>query len=148
MIEVIPLTCDHIRMLADPVTEPGLKRILVNNSRYWSDMVASGRAFSAFYEGEFLGSAGFAMPWPGVAEVWLWVTDSVHRCPVLLTKLLKRTLKQIETRHGVWRISCEVRADNVRAERWVKLLGFSKECDMRRRGPDGSTFMLYAKVRD
>ena len=88
------------------------------------------------------------MPWPGVAEVWLWAMPAVEKYPQQLHKVVARALRHLEQEHGVRRISCEVRAGNDRAERWVKLLGFEKECDMRGRGPDGSTFMLYARVRE
>jgi len=54
----------------------------------------------------------------------------------------------LERTYNLRRLSVEVRKGNDRAVRWVRALGFSYECDMKQRGPDGETHMLYARVKD
>jgi RimJ/RimL family protein N-acetyltransferase len=147
MIDIRPLEFEHLELLTEPVTEPGLVAMIEDKKAYWQNLINTGTAFSAFSDGEFLGCAGYAMPWPGVAEVWLWAMPEVKKIPVSLTKLLLRALKHIEKERRVHRISAEVRVGNTRAQRWVSIMGFVYEGTMKKRGPDGSDFMLYARVR-
>lgn len=148
MITVLPLTIEHIKTLTDPATEPGLKDLIASSRQYWQGVVDSGHAFAGLVDGELIGCAGYSQPWQGVAEVWVWDTPKVHDHPMLVHKLIHRTLKRIEKEHDLWRVSCEVRVGNERAVRWVELMGFKYEGTMKKRGPDGSDFYLYAKVRD
>ena len=147
MISIVPLQMEHVSMLMDPATEPGLLDVLLGSSNYWPKIVASGTAFSGFLDGRFLGCGGYAMPWPGVAEVWAWMLPEARERPLLTHGIVKRTLKHLERDKGIYRISCEVRAGNTRAVRWVEALGFKCEGIMYKRGPDGSDFYLYAKVK-
>lgn len=144
MITLRPFDIDHIKNLNDPENEPGLNRILP--IEYWKRIEDGGMAFSAFADGEFLGCGGYGQPWPGIAQVWVWETSGVHRYPQGVHRLVRRALQHIEQDKNVWRISCEVRKGNERGRRWVELLGFQYEGTMEKYGPDGSDFMLYAKV--
>ncbi len=145
MITLLPFRTSHVEDLRDPETEPGLKALLPPH--YWRAMEESGTAFSAFCDGELLGCGGYYQPWAGSAHCWVWETPAAHKHPQGVHKLVKRAILLLERDKGIWRISCDVRCGNTRAERWVELLGFVKEATMRRFGPDGSDFSLYARVR-
>jgi len=144
MMHLVPFRVAHIESISDPETEPGLKAMLPPH--YWREMEASGTAFSAFAYQEFLGCGGYAQPWEGTAHCWIWDTPAVHKYPLAVHKLIVRAIRYLEQDCGVWRISCDVRCGNARAERWVELLGFRKEASMKKFGPDGSDFSLYARI--
>ena len=148
MIRIVPLELDHIKKLSDPSVMPGLGKIVGDIGLYWENIIATGTAYAGFLDQKLLGCGGYASPWPGVAEVWFWETPEVHANPVATHNLIRRGLKYMEQEKGMNRISCEVLVGNARAERWVKLLGFKHEGTMRKRGPNGSDFELYAKVRE
>lgn len=147
MISVVPLELEHLEMLGDPASEPGLRERLDGARAYWPRVIESGTAFSAFAEGRLLGCAGWVQAWPGVAEVWVWETPAIHDYPVAAHKLIQRAVRHLLNGRGYWRISCEVRAGNERGERWVRALGFEREGLLRKRAPDGADTLLYARVR-
>ena len=146
MIDVVPLTLDHVRMLSDPVTEPGLKKISESIPSYWETVCASGRASAGFLNGEFLGCGGYGQPWPGVAEAWIWVMPQASKYPQGVHKFIKRSIRSLVEEHNLHRISVVVREDNARARRWMSLLGFELEGILRRAGPDGANYAQYARV--
>jgi hypothetical protein len=148
MIRLIPFRKEHVDLLTDPKTEPGLYKTIQARKDYWIAMAASGTAFSAFNGDEFLGCGGIVIPWPGVAEGWIWALDSVSKLPLEVHLLVRRGMRLLEDWYDIKRLSVEVREDNVRGQRWVRALGFKYECHMKKRGPDGETHMLYARVRD
>lgn len=145
MIRIEPLTFEHIRILQDPENEPGLLEVM--SPGYWDAIINSGTAFAGYSDGVFLGIAGYAQPWPGVASLFSWAAPGARKRPKDFHKACKRAVKHLEDDKGCWRLSCEVRAGNEQGVRWVEKLGFKYECTMRKWGPDGSNFMLFSKVR-
>lgn len=149
MIRIVPLVKEHIDLLTDPALEPGLRDTLSRIPMYWEALVACNTSFAGFDGDDFLGCAGYVSPWPGVAEVWVWVLPgTAEKHPKSLHKIVRNAIAHMEQNVGIYRISCEVRSDSPVAIRWVERLGFSYEGTLKRRGPDGSDSMLYAKVRD
>lgn len=139
---------EHVALLADPRGEPGLYDTITGRMEYWRAMAKTGTAFSAFDDNTFLGCGGVVIPWPGVAEGWIWAMPEVSRVPLQIHHLTRRGILYLEKTYGIRRLSVEVRRGNIRAARWVRALGFTYEGDMRMRGPDGETHMLYARVRE
>lgn len=148
MIRLEPFKREHVAMLVDPKNEPGLAKTIKDRPEYWDAMEKYGIAFSAFNGDSFLGCAGIAVVWPGVAEGWVWALPTVDEVPLQLHYLVRRAIRFLEKEHNLKRLSVEVRRGNDRAARWVRALGFVYEGDMKKRGPDGETHMLYARVKE
>lgn len=148
MIRLEPFRIEHVALLADPRGESGLYDTITGRMEYWRAMAATGTAFTAFDGAVCLGCGGVVIPWPGVAEGWIWALPTVSRVPLELHHLVRRGMLHLERTYNLRRLSVEVRKGNDRAVRWVRALGFSYECDMKQRGPDGETHMLYARVKD
>ena len=149
MIAVVPFSPKHADLLTDPEQEPGMLEVLGKNAAYWQAMEESGKAFSAFWNGTFLGCGGFfVMPWGGTAEAWMWALPEAKRHPLAVHRLISRMIETIERDYGVFRISCTVKCGNEAAIRWMKLLRFREEAVLRKFGPGQSDFFLFARIKD
>lgn len=148
MIRIVPLTHEHVASLPDPGTEPGLLGVVSAIPKYWDSIVASGTAFAAIIDGRVIACAGWDSSLPGSARVWVWDTPTAREYPQQFHKAARRALNYLEKEKGFWRISCDVRESNLRALRWVELLGFQYEGTQRKFGPDKSDFALYARVEE
>ena len=129
--------------MTDPEGDPGLLGLLSENPQAVEFLAKSGTALSAFADGEFLGCGGLQVfPWKTTAEAWVWAMPGVHDYPLFVHKIVARGLKQ----GGIKRIQCTVKVGNDRAVRWVEILGFEREGLMKKYGPGGADFYMYAKV--
>lgn len=83
---------------------------------------------------------------PRTGEAWAIVNhDKGSQEPVLLTKAVRRGLDAVQVEHNLARIHAPIPAENERACRWAKLLGFKRECLMKN-WLCGRDHYLYARV--
>ena len=105
-------------------------------------------AFSVIHEGCVVGAVGILVLWPRVAEGWLFASDELRRHPVFLHKYVKRGIVMLEQSFGLHRIQISVHAGYVTAQRWAERLGFAFEGEMKGYGPNGDTYLRYARVKN
>lgn len=84
---------------------------------------------------------------PGVMHVWGIVSETVRSYPLAFHKTCEKLLTFYEVHDKPRRIQIEVRKDYTGGQRWAESLGFQQEGLMRKYGPDGSDYYLYARVK-
>jgi hypothetical protein len=93
-----------------------------------------------------LGAAGLVPLWRGVAGGWLYASDELRARPVALHRAVLRALIAAERNLGLHRIQIAVHAEFGAAQAWAERLGFAPEGAMPGYGPNGDTYLRYARV--
>lgn len=95
------------------------------------------------YEGVPVAAVGAVQQWPGVVSAWMFATDSFPKVGFYLTKFIKKAMIPSLVRLGCHR--CEARSieGHTEAHRWLRLLGATEECRLKRYGKGGEDFLVF-----
>lgn len=110
---------------------------------------AGGPAFSGELDGQVLGSAGIVVlqkPFERIGEAWVWVPREVVRYPLFFHRSIKAMMAEVKWAKRLFRIQTTVQVLDIKANQWIKRLGFEAEGVMRRGGPVGVDVIRYAIV--
>ncbi len=107
-----------------------------------------GPAFSAINDRRVLGAAGVIPVWRGVGNAWLLASDELRRHPMVLHRYVRRGLVMVERGLGLHRTQIAVHQKFTAACQWAERLGFAFEGEMKGYGPNGDTYLRYARVKD
>lgn len=126
-----------------------VKHITQGAQAYGAYLASQGPAWSGFdSEGTFLGAGGIGYYWPGVAEGWLLLSKGTDNYPFSLHRIVRLMVEKAFAVNGLKRLQVSVPVDMQRSRKWIARLGFVREGLMRRYGPDGHDYVLYAMVRE
>lgn len=98
-------------------------------------------------QGAPLGAFGLVPMWTGVAQAWVFASDSLRACPVVLHRTVARALGAGERLLRLHRVQISVHENFLTSRRWVERLGFACEGAMPGFGPNGDTYYRYARLR-
>lgn len=96
--------------------------------------------------GGVIGVIGFNKIWDGVVRAWAVFGVDVQRYPIAFHKLILRLIEHYTFILKIWRIEITVLCSFNQGIKWAESLGFIREGCMKKFGPDGSDFYLYARV--
>jgi hypothetical protein len=101
--------------------------------------------FSVICKGVIIGIFGVLIPWAGRGQAWSYISADIPRkaWPDLTDRVLESMYHIMETMK-LHRMEITVAADHKGAQLWAERLGFTQEANMRKYGPQGQDFMLYA----
>lgn len=106
-------------------------------------------AWTAFDDDRILGCGGIALLWKGVALAWLWLNSELtEKHSFWFHKTIKTKLEEISKEYNLIRIQCVVDENFAAGNQWIKSLGFKEECRMRKYGPNGETYIMYALIKE
>jgi len=138
---VVPFTRDHMHRLVVQQRQQGLESLLTEEIL---SVLENGHSYTAIDGDEVLACAGVLTLAPGRAGAWAYLSENVGNRMVVVTRAVKRFLQMTDYRRIEMDVDCEFPA----AHRWAKMLGFTLECERRRKfTPDGRDCALYAMVR-
>jgi RimJ/RimL family protein N-acetyltransferase len=95
--------------------------------------------------GEIVACCGVQPIFPHSGEAWV-VFSEPGRSYVAAPGACRRVLEDIVSTYRFSRVQASVRADNERDIRFVEWLGFSREGLLRRYGPEGADYLMYARI--
>jgi RimJ/RimL family protein N-acetyltransferase len=110
-------------------------------------MLNANIAFTVCHGNTALGIAAVNDIFPGVAELWFVMDDSLRNYPKLLHSSGKEVIRWLDNACSYHRIQATCLADDKRDVRWLLRLGFVCEGVMRKYGPDGRDYFRFARVR-
>jgi hypothetical protein len=96
--------------------------------------------------GEPAAIGGFVPVWPGLGSGWMWGTDQWDEVVGEITRALKRHILPALDAKGLHRLEARPMASNVKAIRWLGLLGFEQEAVTAQFGRGREDFVLCARV--
>ena len=89
---------------------------------------------------------GGTLNWPGVMEIWSVTGNEVYKHPLSYFKTCIRLLSDYQKTFGIHRFQASCLYGKEDLEKWFSKLGFLKEATMRKYGPNGEDFYLFARV--
>lgn len=148
-LQFVQATREDILSIQPQASQDSPKALVYGKEAFARGMVPlEERAVAIREEDRCIGAYGLIELWPGVARVWaLFSSELLDSIPTVLALHVKRDLKRAEEL-DLHRIEATVVASHQVGIGFLEWLGFEKEGLMRRYGPDGEDFILFAKVSD
>ena len=140
---LIPFKAEHLREVVNRDTTeqepPELAHIKEN----------SGPALTGV-EGEIiLGCAGIILPWPGVGLAWMVLGEHVEKHGLWMTRMVRRFLDDSIRNFHLHRLEAMTLTTNVRNQRWIETLGFTRENGCAKQYTPGRQDMIrYERVKE
>jgi len=146
--QLVPFSPVHVQMMdLTPFDQAYL-----NHLDDWVGMLGGmaqlGYAFTGVLAGKPMCCFGIAKLWHGVAEMWMipdanltTVARSFHRATKAFIYICMVDLQLV-------RLQATVHTLNNPADKWIKSLHFSEEGVLRRFGPEGADYRMYAKLKE
>lgn len=97
---------------------------------------------------EYICCGGFLMYWPGVMEGWMITSDKLPRFGKEVTVRVIRKIEEVEKMFSLRRLQMTVRADFEIGQNWAAKLGFKREGILKKFGPEGCDYIMYARVKE
>lgn len=141
---------DMIWIVENGIKEFGLK-ILGNQQikELAEAREANGQCITGVVNDEIVGCGGIDLfQWPGVGEVWVLLSYEVNKYPIRAYEVIKNGLDKLIKDNGLWRVEAWCRVGLAEAHTLLKHLGFKPEGIARKRAPDKTDSILYARVED
>lgn len=91
---------------------------------------------------------GIQSEWKGYGIVWAMYSPLALAHPHTVVRITKNTLDGHFRHGGYRRIDTMVMKGWRRAERFIEAMGFTAQCDLPLWGPNGETYVLYARLKE
>ncbi len=102
-------------------------------------------AFTILSDDKIIGIIGGSYFFPGVAEVYALLSNDI-KGNFSFHKAVKTIVDGAFEAFKVHRLQMVVRADFLVGQKWAESLGFEAECVMKKYGPNGDDYVLFARV--
>jgi hypothetical protein len=106
----------------------------------------NGPAFTGFVLEVPIAVAGIMIPWPGLGTAWSFTTPLVAQFPCAFHRAVKRKIEEIAKERGLRRLQMDVPESHTISRRWALRLGFHAEGAMPCYGPDGESWIRFARL--
>jgi hypothetical protein len=141
MMMVVPFIREHLQRMIVQQKQQGMESLVTEEV---FAALESGQSYTAIDGDEILACAGVVTLAPGRAGAWAYLSRDVGNRMVGVTRAVRQFLRMADYRRIEMDVDCEFLA----AHRWAKMLGFTLECERRRKfTPDGRDCALYAMVK-
>lgn len=143
---IIPFEFGHLKGLQAREFESRELDLLDNLEGRTRDYLSRGMGYTCFIGSQVLVIAGMFIQWRGLAEVWSITTPLVTAYPLAFHRAISHGLKVMAQSMGIRRIQVAIHADHQVSHRWIQRLGFKWEGAMPGYGPDGATYVRFARL--
>jgi len=145
---LVPFSPVHVRMMDLGPFDTAYLEHLDDWVKMLDGMARIGHAFTGALAGKPMCSFGIIKLWPGVAEMWLipdanltTVARPFHRATKAFIDICMDDLQLV-------RLQVTVHTLNVPADKWIKRLHFNEEGVLRKFGPEGADYRIYARLKE
>jgi len=145
-VEIIPFKSEHAKIILElGINEPALE-LRPEHQKYVVAVEEIGMSFTGLVNKKPIAAGGVNHLWDNVAEGWVIASKEIWKYPITCARAIKVRTDYLATNNNIKRIQTGVKADCKKAIRFAEWLGFKREGLMKKYGPDGSDYYLYAKV--
>ncbi len=134
MIDIIPYEPIHL-------TQIKLKDIFSGECVH----TIKDEAVTLLYRGEPIAIFGWPVIHPGVACIWGLVSELVRECPIAFHKACLNILSNLFKELKLHRLHMTVKDGYSEGMDWAEAIGFQYEGTMKKYGPDGSDYCIFAR---
>jgi len=114
----------------------------------FSSVARLGHAYTGAKAGRPMCSFGVMQMWPGVAEMWLIPDANLTTVARPFHRATKEFIDICMDELQLVRLQVTVCVLNGPADKWIKRLHFNEEGILRRFGPEGADYKMYAKLKE
>lgn len=145
---LVPFSAIHVRMMTFDAFEQGYLDAIPNYELVVDGYSRIGYSYTGVVEGKPVCSFGVIPLWPGVAEMWMLPDLTLRHHAFAFHRATKRWIDIVMSELCLVRLQCTVHTRNVRADKWIRSLYFESEGTLRRFGPEGADYEMYARLID
>ena len=138
---------DMLRIMETGIKEFGIKCVPTEQMiDHAQTRESNGQCITGWVDGEVVGCGGIDLMWPGVGEVWMFLSYETDKYPVKSFRVIKKGIKKLINDNDLWRCQAWCRESFTQGHTLFKHLGFKPEGIAEKYMPDGTDAILYAKV--
>ena len=107
--------------------------------------------FTAIFKDEIVAVGGIVIHWPGMAEVWMIITNHCNKnglYGIVTLGAIREKMEELIKDNNIIRAQATVRIDFPVAKKMIEFLGFQQEGLLRQYCPDRCDAYRYAKIYD
>lgn len=106
----------------------------------------NGQCVTGFYQDKVVGCGGIDLLWPGVGEVWLFLSYEVDKFPMRCYEVIVDGLDKLIKDNKLWRCQAWCRTEFDKGHTLFRHLKFKPEGIAEKYMPDGADAILYART--
>jgi len=106
----------------------------------------TGPAWTLFKNDRIVTCGGISIYWQGVGEAWVLTSPLFYENRFTVHRLTRAHLAQVSLLYKLHRVQAVADPNDPKAVQWLETLGFTFEGLMRKYGPDGRDYKLYARL--
>ncbi len=117
----------------------------------YPDLPIPANTYTCIFEGEIVAVGGIKLFFEGVGEAWIIMTKQSKKNGIyglVACRTIENKLNELIEELNMRRVEAQARADFPIAIRFIEALGFKFNCERYNWFPDGTSAMLYYKVRN
>ncbi len=145
-MEVVPFEPGHLKALDLQAAQAFMGDLVGDWEQYGELLALPGLAFTGIGGDGIVGCAGVWPLHPGCGQAWTLMSKIFPKYKLPATREIRKFLERTLDGKRFWRIQTPVRADFAPGRRWAQALGFREEGYMKKYGPEGADYLLYARV--
>lgn len=146
-LQIVPFEFAHLKAMQAREFEAREMASLDNLEGRFQSYMAMGTGYTGLIDDQILMCAGIFLQWRGVAEVWAVTTPMVEQYPLAFHRAMSKCLEVLEKSMGLWRIQVCIHGDHHVSQKWIQRLEFVSEGPKPGYGPDGATYVGFARVK-
>ena len=112
-----------------------------------ADSLPPGPSWTVLLDGHPLIIAGMRPMWRGVAEAWAVTDSEIDRAGYRIARAAKESISIEMFFNDITRLQCVVNVNNSQAMRFAEWLGFEREGDLVKFGPEGDDYVIRAIIQ-
>lgn len=144
-VTITPFQREHLRLIRGRAYEEEVIRL---TGRDYSDIFVTGPAFTIWDGGAPVAAGGVVVLWKGVGEAWLHLSQWFPEHPLSAFRIVRQLLNAIIHDAQLRRVQAPIRLDMPANIRLVEHLGFEPEGILKRWGPEGADYVMYARMEN
>lgn len=143
--EIIDFKIEHFEELECRSYESQFVKMFKNPLQAVTQLTKSGPSFTLIIRDQILAIGGFFKYWDGVFECWQIPSKNVPAYAKNYSRHVRYKMREFERQYNIKRVQSSCPNDDSH-DRWMKFLGFSKECILKKFGPLGEDYALHARL--
>lgn len=145
--KMIPYKLDHFDLLEIREREVQSMNIIGRAKERMEVLAQTGNCFTMIYSGKIIGVMGWFEHWPEVCELFVLPTIYLSEAGFIFARTMKRYLHSFEKVRNFRRVQVTAVKD-ILHNRWLSWLGFVIEGTLKKYGPNGEDFIMWARYKE
>lgn len=139
---------DMLWIIQDGIKEFGIKCIPTEQMVELAETrEANGQCITGWVDGHVVGCGGIDMMWPGVGEVWMFLSYETDKYPVKAFRVIKKGIDKLIQDNDLWRCQAWCGKNFTQGHTLFRHLKFKPEGVAERYMSDGTDAILYARIK-